>query len=242
MPEPVSLVEVLDAHHDAQMEGLHTAMPARVLSFDPLTQTVSVEPQVKRVLQAENGETVYEALPNIDGVPVAFQRAGEFVFTFPIAKDDFVWLVFSESPLGEWRTTGQVSEPLDVRRHSLGYPMAYPGVYPDTKPLLPFTAPTVGSVHASKMVVGKANGPERMIVGGGFVQVGDGVAPDFAAMAAKVNANVSALVTAINNLIGTYNSHTHVAPGGGGPTGVPNVTQASTSAQPSVAAAVAKIV
>lgn len=197
MPVPVSLAEVLDAHHEARAEGLHTAMPAKVLSYDPLKQTCSVQPQIKRPLLAENGENVYEELPNIDDVPVMFQRAGDFVFTFPIAKDDFVWIIFSEAPIGEWRVTGEVSEPVDTRRHSMGYPMALPCGYPDTKALLPFSAPLVGCIDAAKMFLGKANGPERMIVGGGTVQIGDGppgpLGPDFLVKATGLQTILTAI-------------------------------------------------
>jgi len=179
MPEPVSLAEVLEAHHDARSEGMHTAMPAKVLSFNPLLQTVNVQPQIKRALQDANGDAEFEELPTIDEVPVMFPRGGGFVHTFPLQAGDFVWLIFSETAIGEWRTTGQVSEPQDTRRHSMGYPVAYPGVYPDVQPLLPVTAPLVGSMDPTRMVLGKENGTDRVFIGGGFVQVGDGPLSDF---------------------------------------------------------------
>lgn len=201
MPAPVSLEDVILAGQQAFAEGLHTCMPARVISYDYLTQTCSVEPQVKRPLDTESDEVTHEVLPNIDSVPVVFPRGGGRVHTWPLEEGDFVLLVFSEVAIGEWRTTGQVSEPQDTRRHSMGYPFALPGISPDIAPIIPNTAPLVGGVSADKAIWGQENGHARIIEDGTTIQIGDGppgpAGPDFLAKAGALGDIFTALQTQI---------------------------------------------
>lgn len=135
MPEPITLAEILKAARDAHSEDIHTAMPAKVVVFHPERGTVDVLPQIKTKLRDEDDAPVFEDIAIIPDVPIAWPRGGGYCMTLPLQPNDFVWLIFSEAPMGEWRNTGQLSEPLDSRRHSVGYPVAYPGVYPDTQML-----------------------------------------------------------------------------------------------------------
>lgn len=162
---PASLSEVIRAGHDAFASELHTALPGEVIAYDPLTNTVFVRPMVKHALYRDDGERIFEQYPDIPFVPIIWPRGNGNLMVAGLAPGDTVLLVFAESSLAEWRTTGQLSEPEDARRHSLGWPVAIPGACPDTKPLSPLDA---AELAAGAMLVGQdgGEGVAQMIFGG----------------------------------------------------------------------------
>jgi hypothetical protein len=120
------LVEALKNSVNSVIVDLHTAMPARVESFDAEKNTVNVQPALKR--KFSDGEV--QALPQIINVPICFPRGGGGILTFPIVKGDWVMLVFSERSLDQWWVKGDVVDPLDSRKHALSDAMAIPGIFP----------------------------------------------------------------------------------------------------------------
>ncbi len=202
MGESRSLPELLEAFGRSLLGGVHTGLPARVLAFDATKCTVDVELQIKaEYSDPDTRERIYEDRPAIGAVPVIWPRGGGYVITLPLAKGDFVWLLFSEQALSEWRTTGQVSEPTDARRHSLGYPYALPGAFPDVLALSSTDAPTRGST----MVLGGDGADAQIVINKGAVppviKIGKS-ATDFVALASLVQTALDAIKTA-------YNAHKH---------------------------------
>lgn len=201
MPGSVSIAEVVNNLVEGRLDGLHTAMPAEVLAYHPLTQTVDVQPVCKAMHYDADGEKVFEVLPPIVNVPVAFPRGGGYFVSVPLAKGDFVWLMFSEVSLSEWRTTGQTSNPEDVTRHGLSYPVALPACWPDTAPL------TDGAATETEMVLGKDDNDSQIRIGSTIIKVGRG-ASNFVALANIVNAALSQIFT-------IFNGHVHHDSGAG---------------------------
>jgi len=141
-----TLIQGFQAMLDGRIEAMHTAMPARVESYDSSEQRVSVKPIVRRAAILEDDTRDAESLPIIEGVPVLFPGAGSFKITFPISKGDIVLLIFSEGSLDKWLDTGAVDvDPDDDRRNALTDAIAIPG-------LLPFAAPT-DQVDSSALVI-----------------------------------------------------------------------------------------
>ena len=103
---PVSLPEILNRHKDAILEGLHTAMPGVVVTYNPVLCVAAIKPLGKRITFTLDGEKQAEDLPEIPDVPVGFPRGGGFAMTWPLEEGDGVWLIFSETAWGEWRETG----------------------------------------------------------------------------------------------------------------------------------------
>ena len=70
---------------------VHTALPGEIVSFDPDTQTASVQLCIER-------EVVETSSPitQLDLVPVMIQGGGGFNFTFPIAAGDACLVLFLE--------------------------------------------------------------------------------------------------------------------------------------------------
>src|SRR5512138_1112258 len=121
MPLEPSLEEVLDAVLESRLLEVHTAIPGKVVSYDPATQTAEVTPVVQRAEPRADGGNTLTPLPSISDVPVQWPRGGGFALHFPLAPGDHVLLVFSEAAIGHWRASGELAPPGDLRRHSLWY-------------------------------------------------------------------------------------------------------------------------
>jgi hypothetical protein len=163
---------------------------------------------------------------------VIFPRAGSKVMRLPIDVGDTVLLVYCDASLAEWRESGSVSEPEDARRHSIGWPVAIPGFYPDTKPSPPLDG---AEVLAGAAIFGEEDGTAKMLVGGtvpGFRFGQFAVSPVSLAVPtdaglAAVAAAVTTLTSSVNALITTYNSHVHPVPAAPGTSSAPSGTPVS---------------
>jgi hypothetical protein len=118
---------------------------------------------------------------------------------------------FGEASLGEWRTTGQHSQPSDARRHSVGWPWCVPGLYPDTKPL----AAGDQTARDAGLVIGKDGSNEQIRFAAGEIKAGAN-ATDFVALATLVANELTAIKNWANN-------HTHSGvTAGAGTSGAPS--------------------
>jgi hypothetical protein len=104
------------------LDGLHTAIPAKVLSYLAPVQQCAVEP-------------VIAGMPELDDVPVLWPRGGGYYIHLPLAAGDHVLLVFCERDFGPWRLSGLAMAPAQLKRHGL-FAYAVPGAAPDVDPLL----------------------------------------------------------------------------------------------------------
>lgn len=104
--------------------NLHTALPAKVVSFDPAKQTVSLAIQIKMQLVDGSGADI----PLLLDVPVSFPRGGGFAVTFPLKAGDEGIAIFSERCIDGWWQNGSASTPLDFRLHDLSDAMFIPGI------------------------------------------------------------------------------------------------------------------
>lgn len=130
MPETtVTLNEVLNYHHSNSMAGVHTAIPAIVISVDDLSrQRITVQPAIN--IRTEDGTT--EAMrPPIINVPLHMPVTKMGGLTFPIQAGDCVFLIFSMRGLEVWkRGNGRPQAPSDVRMFDVRDCVAIPGIYP----------------------------------------------------------------------------------------------------------------
>lgn len=161
--EDWDLAGLLDATRDAWAEDLHTALPGRVESYDASAQVADVTPLVRRVLRRNDGSRVASPMPTIRAVPIAWPRAGDWFVHMPLAAGDVVLLVFCERDFARWRATGEISDPIDTRQHHLAHAIAYPGVYPRTRPIT--------DVPTDAMVIGRMGGATIRLQSDGQVHV-----------------------------------------------------------------------
>lgn len=106
--------EVVAAQAQAERETQWGEITGRVVSFDPATQTASIQPDYK---PRHNGEPV--DMPQLDEVPVRFTRAGGFVITSPVKAGDKVTLRPQMRSSEEFHTGGDYTPVGDTRSFSL---------------------------------------------------------------------------------------------------------------------------
>lgn len=130
--------ELLRLAMEARLSAVHTALPGVVVSYDPATQTADVRPTVTRLVPtSEEGVFKSEALPVVPHVPVLWPRGGASWFAPGLSVGEGVLLVCCESDPASYIRTGSVSDPGDVRRHSLAHAVAIPGFGPRSAALPP---------------------------------------------------------------------------------------------------------
>lgn len=107
----------------AAIDGVHTALPGIVASFDPSRCTASVRPQGK-MSTSDGGLVEY---PTLTGVPVAFpcSESGDAGFAFPVRAGDSCIVIISEVELDKWRTG---ADPKGHLKFDLTSAMCVPGL------------------------------------------------------------------------------------------------------------------
>jgi hypothetical protein len=163
MPLEPTLAELLEETHRSFMLDAHTCLPAITRAYSSATQRGDFLPVVKGSVKDSDGANVYEQRPVIQNVPVRWERAGGYYSHSPLAAGDHGWLIFSEDCYAQWRSTGEISVPGDLTRHSIAYPFFLPGAWPDDDPL-----PDAPAGHAVSIVA--PGGHLRVSEAGGAAQ------------------------------------------------------------------------
>lgn len=179
---------------DAALLELHTSIPGVVQSFDPVTQTATVQPAIKRIL-TDDGPV---ALPACLDVPVYFPGGGGFVLTFPVAAGDECLLCFSERAIDFWFENGGVQLPSEFRLHDLSDAFAFVGFR--SKPS------AVKSPLSTGAELRSLDGATVVRVESGVVTAGN-----------PANAVAAALATLQNSINSLVANHTHVTTCPAGP-------------------------
>jgi len=145
-------VKFFDNFIQEALANLHTCMPARIESFDPVTMKADVQPLFKRKFRGQDAVP----LPKQVSVPVACMRAGGFIIRPPYKKGDMALLVFSERALDNVLGTGQMADPESNRKHALDDAIIIGG-------FLPFINTLSGS-NAEDLVIGKEDFTTRVVL------------------------------------------------------------------------------
>ena len=128
---PNEVKTIIKGWMDSRVSKIHTAMPGRVVSYDPSTNRASVQPNGD--YKSEDGRNIQ--YPIIHNVPIQFPmgQGGTAGITFPISAGDGCLLVFSETQNDDF-LGGNKGDSEDSRRHSLNDAIAIPGVYAGAAP------------------------------------------------------------------------------------------------------------
>lgn len=194
----IQLYDVILAAMRGMSEEIHTAMPGQVTAYDPVTQRADIQPMLKKPrFDDQDNRLTPVSFPVLPKVPVRWPQAGGFAFVLPMQVGDWVWIEFAEAGTGEFRTTGQESEPFDVGRHTITYPYCSPAAPPDTD------AMTDSSVTSgTALMLGQLGTPHQIVIKHSGISLGGPTPGDWVALASLVNQAISTIVTAFNN-------HTH---------------------------------
>lgn len=155
----LEFAEVLENSIRAMIEGVHTIVPGRVVSYDGHDKrTATVQPVVR--LPTSSGPLI--DIPPIAGVPVAFPSSAAGSLLFPLSKGDGVLILVAEVGIGKFMTSkaGAVSDPDDHSRHTFTDAIAIPGLW---------SIPTVPETPAG---LDAANGTVLYSKSGSVVELG----------------------------------------------------------------------
>lgn len=107
---------------------LRVAMPGIIQSFDPVEQTVTVQPTIKERIIGPDGTVSMVTIPLLLDVPISFPRAGGFTLTMPINVGDECLVVFADMCIDAWWSQGGVQVQAEKRRHDLSDGFAILGI------------------------------------------------------------------------------------------------------------------
>lgn len=114
----------------AERAEIWTSLPAKVVDYDPKTQTISAQPTYK---PRHRGKPV--DMPVISNIPVMFPRSGTAAITFPVKEGDGVLLTFMARDPTTWREKGDSAEAPSTRMHDLSFATAHLGYEPSPRKL-----------------------------------------------------------------------------------------------------------
>lgn len=189
--EPEDMGHAFELILERRLLDVHTAMPGKIVRWDPVEQVADVEPALSvEVPDEDDPETTrFVRLPILPSVPVIFPRSRTAYITFPIGVGDHVLLVFQERDHTEWRQTGRVSDPPDVAVHDPSHAVALVGYYP--------AADTADEVDGDAVVIGH-NGAHKVFIDDGATRHGSKTADKALALAEAVEENLQRIVDAIS--------------------------------------------
>ncbi len=114
---------------DTLSDNLRVAIPGIVQSFDPVAQTVTVQPAIRERIRNPDLTFSHVALPLLVDVPIVVPRAGGFALTLPVAKGDECLVIFGDMCFDAWWASGNVQNQPDKRRHDLSDGFAIMGLW-----------------------------------------------------------------------------------------------------------------
>lgn len=121
--------ELLRTQSDKTKNDIRVAVPGIVQSFDPIEQTVTVQPAVRERFRDEKGNVSFINIPLLLDVPVVFPRAGGFVLTMPVHPGDECLVVFADMCIDAWWANGGIQNQIEKRRHDLSDAFAIMGTW-----------------------------------------------------------------------------------------------------------------
>ncbi len=189
MIDTPTTADVIQFFLDDDRAQLFVAVPGKVQSYDAAKQTVVVTPMTKVVSRNADDERIVDTLTALPEIPVEWPRGGGYFLTMPLEEGDEGLIIFTDTDLGAWRDSGQVSDPGDERRHGLGGAVFRPG--------LSSVARALTGAATGHLVLGKEGGAAAIHLDGSTVQLG-AAGGNFVALANLVTAQLADLKSAIN--------------------------------------------
>lgn len=107
---------------------LHTMLPGRIVSYTKVDQRASIQIEIQREHQDDQGVTTTLSVPLLEDVPVVFPGAGGWSMIFPVKVGDKCLVQFCERDLRGWLTEGQEIPPGENRTHSYSDAVCHVGI------------------------------------------------------------------------------------------------------------------
>ena len=157
-------VDTIEAYIEDEIRAnqldLNTFMPANVLAYDAVNQTVDVQPVLNSTYISP---PMSVKKPQLLGIPIIFPKSSGNTIHIPLKKGDGVGIIFCQRSLDDWKLKGDVTSVLDNRLHDLTDAVAIAGL--DIRPRQ-IPEPEKMSVLADNgLYIGKPTGTSGAIAG-----------------------------------------------------------------------------
>jgi hypothetical protein len=110
---------------DNLSHDIRCSCPGIIQSYNPLTQTVTVQPAIREKISI-NGNITWMQLPLLINVPVMFPGNSQYSITYPLIKGDECIVYFSDNCYDAFWQNGGIQNQIDLRRHDLSDGICYP--------------------------------------------------------------------------------------------------------------------
>lgn len=107
--------------------GIWTAMPGKLVSFDPSDTTCSVQITIQMQVQRADGSFYWDAIKPLVKCPLVLPGGGGCVITLPMKAGDEVLVVFASRCIDSWWQSGDIGTQVELRLHDLSDGFAIPG-------------------------------------------------------------------------------------------------------------------
>jgi len=196
------LSEVIEAGALTVFAERGQSMPARVITYDRLTQRAQVQPAISIARGDLDGDGLidFTELPVVDDVPVIWPRGGGFSLHLPLGPGDWVLLIIASRSLDDWMARGETGvEPADLRLGALQDAIAIPGMFPNPEPL------SADAARAGEAVLSTSSGNAQVRLSAAGVatitapevRLGGPSATLYVALGAPVVSNLSDIAVAL---------------------------------------------
>ena len=108
--------------------NLWTALPGIIQSFDPKTQTASIQPTIQAQFTSPvDGSQKWVNLPLLGECPVFFPQGGGYALTFPVQPGNECLIVFASRCIDSWWQDSGIQPQSIIRMHDLSDGFAFVG-------------------------------------------------------------------------------------------------------------------
>lgn len=154
MTSPNTLAAAIDNSVLYQLMNIHTAFPARVISYDYTTRKATLQPLIDK--KYRDGTT--QPMPKLNNVPVIMPQAGSFFVNYPVNAGDTCLVMCCERSIDAWLQNGQQAPPNDPRKFDLSDAVAIMGLSPFSVSSLAANNSDVVIGYAGSKITIRSNG------------------------------------------------------------------------------------
>ena len=148
LPNKPELEDLFVVQLRACLLALRSHSVARVLAYDPATQTASLSVDILQIIKdhftppsVNNPNPTKAQTPVLlENIKVAWPRTSTGYITFPLVPNDTGELHVQDRSIDQWRLTGIPTDPKSAFLHMLGDSVFHPNLFPDANPITPPTS------------------------------------------------------------------------------------------------------
>jgi hypothetical protein len=194
------LEDVILAAMDTRLKDLYTAMPGIIQSYDPVTQSVQVQPCINRHSLNQDGSDDQRVRPVIHRVPVVFFGGKKGRITTPVSAGDSCLIVWSMASTVTWKSLGGIGSTPFFFDHGIGDGFAIIGPFDFGH--LPTDAPANAMVLHSNLPIklGSSSADEAVALKSDLDTFNDAVTNSIATLTASINPLAPAALLALATL------------------------------------------